>query len=283
MKLYREIPIFDNTVSVCYTNETFKAADTSVAVYDKYKISILLSNGINAVMGKTVINGTKNNIFFFRPDELHFGRFYKNGRYAYLDIFIPTALFDSFTGDRRITDFLTDRSDTHINCIRFSHENEKIVRDSATEIIGLLRSDDTENNATIFSIILDIIILCNSCYKTATNESPPSCLPATVTQTMSFIAKNYAEKLSLKLLAKKAHCSVTYLSRIFKQYTQMTVYEYITSIRIANAQALLNENFPVTEVCFLCGFNDCSNFISTFKKITGTTPLKYQKDSNRIV
>ena len=34
----------------------------------------------------------------------------------------------------------------------------------------------------------------------------------------------------------------------------------------SNAQIMLKENMSVTEVCFACGFDDCSNFIRTFKK-----------------
>lgn len=101
-------------------------------------------------------------------------------------------------------------------------------------------------------------------------------MPEIITRVMYFISEHYSEKISLTELAKISNCSVTYLSRIFKQSTGMTLYNYITSVRVSNAQTLLRENLSVTEVCFLCGFNDCSNFINTFKKITGKTPSKFQ-------
>ena len=70
---------------------------------------------------------------------------------------------------------------------------------------------------------------------------------------------------------------VAYLSRLFKQYVGTSVYNYITVTRIANAQKLLKNGATVTEACFCSGFEDCSNFIRTFKKLTGETPLGYKK------
>ncbi|WP_458788379.1 helix-turn-helix domain-containing protein [Vallitalea sediminicola] len=38
------------------------------------------------------------------------------------------------------------------------------------------------------------------------------------------------------------------------------------------------EGVPVTDACYLVGFNDYSNFYKKFKKIVGLSPKKYVKD-----
>lgn len=107
MKLQRDIYFFNNkmNISIIYTNDKFKSGDTEIAVYDKYKISILMSDGINAVMNDSIIGGNKTDILFFRPDELHFGRFSESKSYSYLDIFIPITFFDDFISDSSTIDF----------------------------------------------------------------------------------------------------------------------------------------------------------------------------------
>lgn len=56
----------------------------------------------------------------------------------------------------------------------------------------------------------------------------------------------------------------------------MTIYQYIVNIRINNAKIMLENGETVTNACYFSGFEDCSNFISTFKKIVGITPFKYK-------
>lgn len=278
MKLQRELYFFNNkmNISIIYTNDKFNSGDTEIAVYDKYKISILISNGINAVIKDSIIGGNKTDILFFRPDELHFGRFSESKNYAYLDIFIPITFFDDFVSNSYDINFLTDTSKNRKNCIRLDIEKQKLLNKLTSEIIEYLKNDNTSYNMKLFSLVLQTILLCNDSYDDEKTKSADYTLPDKILKIMRYISQNFNEKLSVSELAQISHCSVTYLSRIFKQYTGMTLYNYITAIRIANAQILLKENLSVTEVCFMCGFNDCSNFINKFKKITGETPFKFQ-------
>ena len=158
--------------------------------------------------------------------------------------------------------------------------HQKIIFETAIDTIEILKSNDKNSDMKIFSLMLRIILLCSKKNKKQKYNPIDFQMPDIVTGTMMYISENYKDKLSLEKLASMANCSVTYLSRIFKQYVGMTIYNYIIATRIGNAQIMLNEDVSVTEVCFACGFDDCSNFIRTFKKITGKTPLQFQKSLN---
>lgn len=279
MRLQKNICLFKNKmqISIIYTNDKFKSGDTDIAIYDKNKISILMSDGINAVIQNSIIGGYKNDILFFRPDELHFGRFSESKNYAYLDIFLPITFFDDFINDSSCAEFLTDTSANRRNCIRLDTEKQKILSKLTFEIIEHMQNDSPSNDMDLFSLVIQILLLLRDSYADEKLKKFEPTLPDNILKIMHYVSQNYDEKISVSYLAKKSHCSVTYLSRIFKRYTGMTLYNYITAIRITNAQRLLKENLSVTEVCFLCGFNDCSNFIGKFKKITGETPLNFQK------
>lgn len=279
MRIQKNIYFFDkkDEISIIYTNESFKAGDSEVAIYNRYKISILLSDGINAVVNNSIISGEKYNILFFRPDEIHFGNFAKKGVYSYLDIFIPITFFEKFTSNTEITDFLTDKEEKRINCLHFDTEARTVLIKLSSDIISLIKSNDRFNDIKLFSLILQTIVLCNDFYKTEKSKPLNSNIPEFVLKAICYISGNYEKKLSVKEIAEISRCSVVYLSRLFKKYMNMTIYEFITTVRISNAQKLLKEGKNVTETCFLCGFNDCSNFAGKFKRITGQTPSDFQK------
>lgn len=91
-----------------------------------------------------------------------------------------------------------------------------------------------------------------------------------------YIRDNFANELSLKLLSKQFAISEAHLSRKFKSVTGVGVNEFITYVRISNAEALLSgTDLSVTEIAGRCGYGDSNYFASVFKKIKGITPHRY--------
>ena len=57
-----------------------------------------------------------------------------------------------------------------------------------------------------------------------------------------------------------------------------TPMDYVIFYRIEQACVLLSTTpLSVTEISMMCGFNDSGYFTKQFRKLTGTTPLKYRK------
>lgn len=90
---------------------------------------------------------------------------------------------------------------------------------------------------------------------------------------IEYIRENYMQDLTLVDIADKFHISQYYLCRIFKEFTNKTLKEYINEIRIKKAQELLcTVNCSISEIASMCGFNDPNYFSRKFKQITGKTP-----------
>lgn len=91
-----------------------------------------------------------------------------------------------------------------------------------------------------------------------------------------YIAQNYTQDLSLDSLSRQFSLSSAHLSRRFKAVAGMGINEYITYVRLLNAERLLKEGkLPITEIAGRCGFNDSNYFSTVFKKTKGITPLKF--------
>jgi AraC-like DNA-binding protein len=90
---------------------------------------------------------------------------------------------------------------------------------------------------------------------------------------------HFKRKITLKEIAAIANVSPTSFCKYFKALNNKTYSEFINEIRISYACKLLIENkLQVKEVCYESGFYNFANFYRFFKRVTGKSPLLYQKD-----
>ena len=152
------------TVTAAYTEERFDGNDTAVHIYDRCKISVLLSDGLDAVKDEKLIKGGKGTLLFFRPDELHFGRFTQAGLHSFLDFYIPADFFSLFPGGDDAFLFLTDRDSDRINCIKADTQDLPAIESAAKTAIAALTTDDSTGEMKLFSILLQTVLLCGKYY-----------------------------------------------------------------------------------------------------------------------
>ncbi|MBR4027264.1 MAG: helix-turn-helix transcriptional regulator, partial [Lachnospiraceae bacterium] len=94
-----------------------------------------------------------------------------------------------------------------------------------------------------------------------------------------YFADHYNENICIEDYAKMHHMSTSWFIRNFKQYTNSTPMQYILSIRIQNAEALLqNEQYNVSEISNIIGYDNPLYFSRIFKKIKGISPREYRKN-----
>lgn len=124
--------------------------------------------------------------------------------------------------------------------------------------------------------IIELLLMVNRCFK----QEDASSLRAAghkVSPIMNYIDAHLTEPLSLDLIARGLSLDKYYISHLFKQETQSTIFQYILVKRIALAKQYLAEGYSVTETCYQTGFKDYCNFIRSFKNVTGFTPGAYKK------
>lgn len=98
---------------------------------------------------------------------------------------------------------------------------------------------------------------------------------------LEYVDENYASSISLSELASHSCCSEYHFSRLFKNITGYSPYEYIVKYRVNKAKNLLkSSDKSIDEIAVCVGFKSTSNFIQTFRKLEEITPLKYRKYCN---
>lgn len=266
-------------IEIQYISGRFTESNTETEIYDTCKLTVLLTDDLVAILDKKLIGGHKGDILLFNPSEIHFGRFLRSGTYRFLELYIPFSFFDSiFHNAEDLRNLFTDHSNNRKNCLSGNVKEKSEIIEISEKIVTLITDYDPQKNIEIFSDILRILLISASLYRKPTVPAhSDDVTPTYILHAVTYIANHYSEKISVKDIAKELGCSSTYLSKLFQKYVGISVYNYVIEYRIHMAANLLKSDYSVTDVCYLTGFNDCSNFIEKFKQIIGTTPLKYKK------
>ena len=94
----------------------------------------------------------------------------------------------------------------------------------------------------------------------------------------SYIEEHLSEHIALATLASLVRLSPYHFSRAFKQSFGVPPHRYHTYRRIERAKVLLERHvLSVTDVGLSLGFNETSTFTTTFRKVTGLTPSRYDR------
>ena len=92
-----------------------------------------------------------------------------------------------------------------------------------------------------------------------------------------YISQHFTEELTLEDIADRSGFSKYYFSKLFKQFTNMSFYKYVSQKRIEKASELLIvPDLSVTTIALNCGFDSLSSFIRMFKLFKGCTPTEFR-------
>jgi AraC-like DNA-binding protein len=99
-------------------------------------------------------------------------------------------------------------------------------------------------------------------------------------ETALWIDAHSHRDVSLEQAAKQAGITPFHFLRLFSQVLGVTPHQYLLRSRLRHAARLLaEEDRPVTDVAYDAGFGDLSNFVRTFHRAAGISPLKFRKAS----
>ena len=155
---------------------------------------------------------------------------------------------------------------------RVSHEVLDIINDIEREYSS---EDDFSENMILCLMHRLFLLLARN----RDAEAPIRNGNSYTTATISYIKENYSEDISLAELAGRCVVTPEHLCRTFKHDTGFSIFEYISIIRLQQAQFLLRSDpsLSVSEVALRCGFNDSNYFSKCFKSALGISPCGFRK------
>lgn len=156
----------------------------------------------------------------------------------------------------------------------------KRVTNEVLEILNAIEKEYSSPDEFSESVILSYMhMLFFLLARNHDTEAPHRSGSAYTTQTIAYIKETYGEDLTLPDLASRCAVTPEHLSRIFKRDTGFGISEYISIIRLQQAQIFLRSEsaLSVAEIADKCGFSDSNYFSKRFREVYGISPLKFRK------
>lgn len=99
-----------------------------------------------------------------------------------------------------------------------------------------------------------------------------------VEQTLKIIQRDYDKNISLDDISQSIAVSKNYFCYLFKREVGVSLWNYLTQVRLQQAKKLLKETEMKTyEIAFKVGYDNPSYFSKIFKKIEHMTPNEYRE------
>lgn len=245
------------------------------------EIVMPVSNTFTVTMNKTTYHLKENDIFIIPPGELHELIPPKDGGYRFILLFDLSSL-NKFKGFTRLfslfslSSLITPETMPEI----YARERELLVRVAEEYANG----GDLAEPSILALLIQFFVLLARN-----TEDLVPTSLPAMqpnkqreyiekFNTVFEYIEHHYTEDISLEEVAAQIGFSKFHFSRLFRQFTDTSFYDYLCARRIKAAEALLlDPNLPITEIALQSGFASISTFNRVFKKFKECTPTEFKE------
>lgn len=260
----------------CDFTTSLAAGNVEFHMHSHHEIFFLIDGSIQYFAENACYPMTSGNLILFSVNEIHKAVNVSNTPFTRLVIHIQPEFARSFcTPDTNLLGCFY-REPGVGNLVSLSPKEQKQLLSMARRLAKLLKSRGRfGNDVEAVALYLEILVFVNRAWKKA-GISPAPPLPHRTQAIMDYIDANLTDNLTLDSIARALAMDKYYLSHLFKSETGSTIFQYVLVKRVALAKTLLSQGHTVNETCHLSGFNDYSNFIRSFKQITGYTPGKFK-------
>lgn len=243
-----------------------------------YEIYFLLQGSIRVIVDELDLNPVLGETLIYPPNCMH--------RITHTDSTVPYERFYIYLSK----EYLSAVSSADYNFIQelerltaggrcFFRPGEEAVReltDKADEIIEAARDTSPAavlaNRCRMTMYLIRLLGLLEE--SIASTEDSAS---SRMNELIRYINQNAAQPLSLDQLEEVFGISKYVLLHEFKDYTGMSIYQYILTRRVILAQQLIQQGAKPNQACEQSGFSDYTSFYRAFKARTGKSPNQYGK------
>ncbi len=176
-------------------------------------------------------------------------------------------------------DFVPEELQNKISEFYYVYRNPAISRDIMSILKKIEEEYKTADEFTPAALHAYMRLFFNLLVRNSKTAENINAKNAMIEDIVSEIKEHFSSDITLTKMAKSHFVSSEHLSRTFKHETGFGFNEYLTLVRLRQAEQMLKErgNRSISEIAYSCGFNDSNYFSDKFRRAYGLSPLKFSK------
>ena len=272
------INIFDSS-PILFSHNATPGHAQSPHFHDFAELYMFAAGDAGYYIDGRVYDLERGDLVLVLPNELHRPLIRSDAVYDRFFIKLSTSCFQHLGEGQKSPVWFIDPcagGQTKGGLLRLEPGERREVIYAFRTIDKLHDADAADSGTASYSLLLGLLSTVGDAIRQK-KFAAKSSLPPMIETLITSLDENLAFPPTIEATASSFGVSASYLSRIFKRYMGMGFSEYLSAARISQAKKLLSSGASVTEVCYECGFADCSHFISVFKRQVGITPNRYKK------
>lgn len=248
-------------------------------MHKKYEIYYLLEGSRKYFIDDSIYLVNTGNLVLIDADAVHKTANMGDTPHSRIVLNFSKSFVEDFSATLKELD-LTSIFKTKFTILPLSFKYKLIIENILNRLVEL-GSENPEKNKVLLTLLLSELLIMIKEYIGELEEkeyNSHQIVNNKIDKILKYISSNYSEELTLTSIAEKFYISPFYLSKIFKKSTNLSIVEYINSLRIRQAKELLeHSSFKIAAIAEKVGFSSSSHFSRTFKVVTGLSPQQYKK------
>lgn len=244
-----------------------------------YEIFFFLSGDVDYIIEGRTYRLRPGDILLTSSSDIHKPDIRSSKVYERVVIWLADDFFDSlkhFHGEDFTTCF-KDAAKKNYRLTRPDSQSISYLKYLCKQMSRAKTSNELGNFALSSAYLIEFLVeLIRSYYESPHSIKEDVTENDKINEILHYINNHLSENLSLDLLANEFFISKYYLSKQFKLFTGLSIYQYIMKKRLIVARNSLRSGASVMDACMQCGFNDYSNFLKAFKREFGKNPSDYR-------
>ncbi|HWT74514.1 MAG TPA: AraC family transcriptional regulator [Mobilitalea sp.] len=248
---------------------------------DFYELTIILSGSAVHIVNNEKYIIRKGDVFVVGRDLIH--GFEKPSNFKICNIMYKPEIILNTTHDIQesagfhalfVLEPYLSRDFQFTNHLQLTVSTFETANQLISALVQEYQSQNIGRTTILYSLFWNLVVLLARAYQI---ENQPKDSLLNIAVPLAYINKNYCNPITVEDLASQAYMSVRNFSRVFHKAYGISPINYVIQLRIQHAYDLLqNPDISISEIAYLCGFQDSNYFTRQFKHASGFTPREYR-------
>lgn len=266
---------FENKFEVIHRNEkpTYLMPPHT---HNAIEIYLSISSLPNILLGSNIMPIKENTLLIIPSYCVHQFTQLLDCEYERYIITVSASWLEHFMADNPRYKYLTDTK--HPLVISPDKSQISLLINRINKFAECKNDDTFSEMSVLFEILktVDDLVHTSNLNENKINDKHTTGTRKTVEQIIEYIDAHLTENIRLGEIAEQFYLTPNHVSRIFKQYTNTQISNYMTLQRITMAKKLFRDGTSVTDAQIATGYSSYEHFFRTFKKHVGITPKEYR-------